>query len=65
MAVLDAGALTADPDGMAYLVDMLGTADEAARPGRRFPVEAWMPAIPAAQAPDRQEWADQALATAG
>lgn len=41
MALMDAQALTIDPDGMAFLADVLGTADEAGQPGRRFPAERW------------------------
>jgi hypothetical protein len=41
--VLDASALCADPEGLEFLRDVLGTRDEIAAPNRRFPVEAWMP----------------------
>jgi hypothetical protein len=43
MPVLDASALRADPEGLDFLRDVLGTRDEIAAPNRRFPVEAWMP----------------------
>ena len=47
MPVLDASALTTDPEGLAFLAGVLGTEAEAAKPGRRFPVQAWAPKAPA------------------
>ena len=43
MPVLDASALTADPEGLAFLRDVLGTTLSGEAPGHRFPVEAWTP----------------------
>lgn len=43
MPALDHAALTSDPEGLALLADVLGTADVADQPGRRFPAEAWTP----------------------
>jgi hypothetical protein len=40
MSVLDANALTADPGGMAFLGQVLGTTGDA-NAGRRFPIESW------------------------
>ena len=43
MPVLDANALNTDPEGLAFLQDVLGTGAETASPERRFPLEAWTP----------------------
>ena len=43
MSVLDATALTSDPEGLEFLRDVLGTAAETSDPTRRFPAEAWAP----------------------
>jgi hypothetical protein len=48
MPVLDASALNADPEGLAFLQDVLGTGAEASAPDRRFPLEAWAPKAQAA-----------------
>ncbi len=48
MPVLDADALNADPQGLEFLRDVLGTRAEAKDPERRFPLEAWTPKAPAA-----------------
>ena len=45
MPVLDASTLTTDPEGLAFLRDVLETGAETAAPGRRFPVEAWTPKL--------------------
>lgn len=47
MPVLDASALTTDPEGLEFLRDVLGKTVETAAPGRRFPREAWMPRLAA------------------
>lgn len=48
MSVLDANALTVDPDGMALLGQVLGTRADA-NAGRLFPIESWtLPERPAA-----------------
>ena len=47
MPALDANALNTDPEGLAFLRDVLGTAGETASPERRFPLEAWTPKAPA------------------
>ena len=43
MPVLDATLLNADPDGLEFLRDVLGTRGETASADRRFPTEAWTP----------------------
>lgn len=63
MPVLDANALSADPQGLAFLRDALGApaADDAG--GRRFPLERWrvktpepfFTSLPVAPAPERVE----------
>jgi hypothetical protein len=40
MPALDATALNTDPEGLAFLRDVLGTPVEMS-PERRFPLEAW------------------------
>ena len=45
MALMDAQVLATDPDGLAFIADVLGTAGEAGKPGRRFPAESWNPAL--------------------
>ena len=55
MPVLDADSLKADPQGMEFLQDVLGTRDEAAAPARRFPFEAWTPkTVPAGAGQDQR-----------
>ena len=46
MPVLDAAALNADPEGMDFLRDVLGTGGTASHPERPFPLEAWTPKPP-------------------
>lgn len=43
MAVMDAKALDTDLEGLAFLADVLGTSGASA--DRRFPIEAWTPAL--------------------
>ena len=43
MPVLDATLLNADPEGLDFLRDVLGTRGETASTDRRFPIEAWTP----------------------
>jgi hypothetical protein len=43
MAVMDAQALNTDAEGLAFLADVLGTQPPSAE--RRFPAEAWNPAL--------------------
>ena len=45
MPVLDASALNTDPEGLAFLRDVLGTEAEKVSPERRFPVAAWTPKL--------------------
>lgn len=65
MAVMDAQALTTDPDGMAFLADVLGTAEQAVVPGRRFPIEAWVQRPQAVLIEDRLEAPEARLAEVG
>ncbi len=61
MPVLNAEALSADPQGMEFLRDVLGTQREGANPDRRFPLEAWTPKAatdPAPKAPIAPETLD-------
>jgi hypothetical protein len=50
MPVLDADVLNADPQGLEFLRDVLGTRAETASPERRFPLEAWTPKPPVSSA---------------
>ena len=43
MPVLDANALSTDPEGLEFLRGVLGTGGEAQASERRFPIEAWTP----------------------
>lgn len=52
MPVLDASALTSDPEGIELLRDVLGTAAEGSAQERRFPLEAWTPKAPAGAVAD-------------
>ena len=46
MPVLDQAALNSDPDGLEFLLDVLGTRGQVEQPGRRFPLELWTPKAP-------------------
>ena len=65
MAVMDAQALRTDPEGMAFLADVLGTAEQAASPGRRFPMEAWLQPVQPTLVEDRLETPEARLAEVG
>lgn len=49
MPVLNAEALNADPQGLEFLRDVLGTRAETSSPERRFPLEAWTPKVSMAE----------------